>query len=89
MAASVVDLPEPVGPVTRISPPGALRQLGGDRRQAEVLEGPHAEGDHPEHHRHAAALLEDVAAEPGQILDAERKVELVFLFEALPARRSY
>ena len=36
--ASVVDLPEPVGPVTSTSPRGLLAQLGDHRRQAELLE---------------------------------------------------
>ena len=36
--ASVVDLPEPVGPVTSTSPRGLLREVGDDRRQPERLE---------------------------------------------------
>ena len=38
IAASVVDLPEPVGPVTSTSPRGLLAQLRDDRRQAELVE---------------------------------------------------
>ena len=36
--ASVVDLPEPVGPVTRMRPRGFLHSSGDDRRQPELLE---------------------------------------------------
>ena len=71
------------GPGDQDQPARPFGQLGDDRRQAEVLEGPHVEGNHPDDHRHAAALLEHVAAEPGQVLDAEREVELVLGLEAL------
>ena len=36
--ASVVDLPEPVGPVTRTRPRGFVGELVQARRQAELLE---------------------------------------------------
>ena len=37
-AASVVDLPEPVGPVTRTSPRGFFGELGELLRERELLE---------------------------------------------------
>ena len=37
----------------------------------------------PDDHRDAAALLEAVAAEAGEVLDAERKIELVVHLESL------
>jgi len=45
IAASVVDLPEPVGPVTRIQPLGAIGQLPHDRREIQLVEGANLEGD--------------------------------------------
>src|SRR5947207_6259947 len=64
----------------------AARLLGQFRHhpgEPQVVERFHAEGDLADHHRDAAALLEDVAAEARQVLDAEREVELVLRFEAL------
>jgi hypothetical protein len=63
--------------------PGFLCQLGENRREAQVLEGPHIEGNHADNHGHTAALLEHVAAESGQVLNAEREVQLVFGLESL------
>ena len=40
-------------------------------RQSELLEGLDRERNLTNHHRHAAALLEHVAAEARQVLDAE------------------
>ena len=83
IAASVVDLPEPVGPGHQDQAARPLGQLRDHRRQAQLLEGLDVEGDLPDDHRHAAALLEDVAAEARQVLDAEGEVELVLGLEAL------
>src|SRR5207247_9471671 len=41
------------------------------------------EGNLADHHRDAAALLEAVAAKAREILDAERKIQLVLHLEAL------
>src|SRR5213594_25953 len=63
--------------------PRLLGQLRHHTRQSQLFEGPHVERDLPDHERHAAALLEAVAAEPRQVLDAEREVELVVDLEPL------
>jgi len=64
-------------------PPGPLGELGYDGRQPEILERAHVEGNLPDDERHAAALLEAVAAEPRQVLDPEREIELALGFEPL------
>ena len=75
--------PSRSGPVTRTRPRGrsaSLAMTGGRPRSSKVS---HVERDLPDHHRHAAALLEAVAAEARQVLDAEREVELVLGLEPL------
>jgi hypothetical protein len=42
-----------------------------------------ATSDHPDRHRDATALLEHVATESREVLDAERKVQLVLKLEPL------
>ena len=49
--ASVVDLPEPVGPVTRIRPWCSSAKVAHDRRQAELVHGRDLAGDDPQRHR--------------------------------------
>jgi hypothetical protein len=60
-----------------------LRELGDHRRQVEVGERLDVERDLAHHDRDATALLEAVAAEAREVLDAEREVELVLHLEAL------
>jgi hypothetical protein len=79
--ASVVDLPEPVGPVTRISPRGFF-----DRSETELLEGEDLERNGAERAGHRAALHEDVGAKARQALHAEREIELVVFFELVLLR---
>src|SRR2546430_15170446 len=62
---------------------GPVGELRDDLRQAQLLERLHAERNLPDHDGDTAALFEDVAAEPRQILDAERAVELVLGLEPL------
>ena len=83
MAASVVDLPEPVGPVTSTSPRGfsAMRATTAGRPRSWKVRM--LNGNLPDGQRDAAALLEAVAAEAREVLDAEREVELVLHLEAL------
>jgi len=45
IAASVVDLPEPVGPVTSTSALVAVGEVARHHRQAEILEAQDVEGD--------------------------------------------
>ena len=86
IAASVVDLPLPVGPVTSTSPRGRSASVGEHLRQAEVLEAFDLLGNQPVDGADGAALVEDVRAEPGDAADAEREVELERLLEALLLR---
>ena len=81
-AASVVDLPEPVGPATRTSPRGLsrARRAGG---QAELLERDDLERDHPERAGDRAALHEDVRAEAREPGDRVREVDLPARLERL------
>ena len=83
IAASVVDFPEPVGPVTSTRPRGLSAIFAIDVRQPELLEGLDRERDLSDDHRDAAALLEAVAAEAREVLDAEREIELVVHLEPL------
>src|SRR2546426_554714 len=76
-------LARPRGPRHEHQAAGPLGQLRHDSGQAQLLERPHVEGDLPDHERYAAALLEAVAAEPRQILDPEREIELVLGLEPL------
>ena len=83
MVARVVDLPLPVGPVTRISPWVLLirsRQIG---RQSQLLEGVDLVGNLPDGHGRNAALLEHVGPETADALDAEGKIEFLVVLEAL------
>ena len=86
IAASVVDLPLPVGPVTRMRPARLVGQLVDDRRQPELVEARDLERDEAVDAADRAALVEDVAAEAGEALDAEREVELQRLLEPLLLR---
>ncbi len=60
---------------------GLEGQLGGDRRQAQLLEGEDLEGDGAEGAGDGAALHVDVGPEPGEVLDAEGEVDGVVLLE--------
>ena len=86
IAASVVDLPLPVGPVTRTSPRGRSESVADDRRQAELVERLDLFGNDAVDGGDGAALIEHVAAEPRHAPDAEREVELEGLLEALLLR---
>src|SRR2546425_688392 len=76
-------LPRAGGPRDQDQPAGLLGELRHHGRQAEILERAHVEGDLPDHQRHAAPLLEAVAAEAREVLDAEGEVQLVLRLEAL------
>ncbi len=80
IAASVVDLPEPVGPVTRISPRGRLvisaNTFGALSSSSEST----LDGNGPEGGRGAARLHERVDPEAGEVRHREAEVALeVFL----------
>ena len=83
MAASVVDLPEPVGPVTSTMPRGfsarSPKILGAlSCSSVRILRG-----NGPEHGAGAAVLVEGVDAEARQAVDLEGEVDLQELFVVL------
>ena len=63
-AASVVDLPEPVGPVTSTRPRRQVCKLAHGSRQAELFRREDLEWDGPEDGTQGVALLEHVEPEP-------------------------
>ena len=85
IAASVVVLPEPVGPVTRNSPRGRVIKLLQDRRQPKLLERQQLVGNLPQHHADVAALLEDRHAEAGQVAEGEAEVGAAHFLQFLLA----
>ena len=74
MLASVVLLPEPVGPVTRNKPRGRWHKLFNDRRRAQLFERQQRVGNLPQHHADIAALLEDGNAEAAVIAEGKTEV---------------
>ena len=82
----MVDLPEPVGPVTSTSPRGLSHSLLTIGRQSQLVEGLDLERNQTEDGRGGAALVEDVGAEAGQALQAEGEVEFEVFFEAVLLR---
>ena len=82
-AASVVDLPEPVGPVTSTRPRGRVANWATDIRNAQLFERPDAGRDDAERRADRAALLVAVDAEPGAAGQRVGEVELVVLVERL------
>jgi hypothetical protein len=77
IAASVVDLPEPVVPGDQHQPALGVGDLLQHRRQAELVEAGDLARDDPQHRAEVALLLEDVDAEAADPLDVVRGV--VFL----------
>ena len=86
MAASVVDLPEPVGPVTSTSPRGLSHILLTTGRQAQLVERFDLKRNQTEDAGRGAALIEDVGAEAGQTLQSEREVQFEAFFETVLLR---
>ena len=86
IAASVVDLPEPVGPVTSTKPRGFLAKLVDDRRQAELLDRHRLGRDQAEGGAERAALEVGVDAEAADARDRVGEVELPVGLEPLALR---
>ena len=86
IAASVVDLPEPVGPVTSTRPRGRSASVASTGGRPSSWKLRIFSGNQPVDRADRAALVEHVAAEARQALDAEREVELERLLEALLLR---
>ena len=78
-----MDLPEPVGPVTRIKSARTVAQLGDHGRKIELGEAFDLKRNDAEDRGNGAALVEDVGAETRQTLQPERKVQLEILFKAV------
>ena len=83
MAASVVDLPEPVVPVTSTSPRCSSQIFSITRGRFSSSDRANLRGDHAQHHAHVAALLEHVDAEAAQSRHAVGHVELGRFLEFL------
>ena len=81
IAASVVLLPEPVVPVTRMIPRCSSASLRTTWRQPEILDRADLEGDRAADDRDRAALLEGVDAEAGEAGDRVGEVGLAVLLE--------
>jgi hypothetical protein len=63
--------------------PGTFRQFGDDLRQPQLFEAHDLEWNGAKRPRHVPPLHEDVRAEAGELLHAEREVELVGLLELM------
>ena len=86
MAASVVDFPEPVGPVTSTRPRGLSQSpltTVGKPKRVEALDLP---GNGTKNGADGAALIEHVAAKARQVLKSEGKVQLQVFLEAVLLR---
>ena len=83
MAARVVDLPEPVGPVTRMRPRGRSHSLATTGGEIELGEALDLKRNDAEDRSNGSALVEDVGAEAGQALESEGEIEFEILFEAM------
>ena len=77
IAASVVDLPEPVVPVSRIRPRSSSASSRITWGRPSSLDRLDPVGDHARDDRHRPALAEGVDAEAGQALDGVGEVDLV------------
>ena len=86
IAASVVVLPTPVAPVTRISPRCSSDERLDAGRQAQALEAGHRVRDDAEGERDLAALAERVDAEARQADRLVGSVELAGALEDLEPR---
>ena len=62
-------------------PAGLGRQFGNYGRQPKLFERQYPVGNNPEYAGHGPTLNKYIAPETGKTLDAERKVQFVFLFE--------
>ena len=86
IAASVVDFPHPVVPVTSTIPRSSSAEPADHLGQAEVVERADRVGDHPEDHRDAPPLQVAVDAEARQVRDGVGEVDLAHGLELLHAR---
>jgi len=83
IAARVVDLPQPVGPVTTTKPRGLAMKLADYLGQAELLESRDLDGDEAKHGTQAVALEVGVDSETGAARQRIGEVDLEVVFEML------
>ena len=81
IAASVVDLPEPVVPVSSTMPRSSSASVATTSGSDEVLDRADVHRDRAGDDRHVAALAEGVDAEPRDVLDRVAEVDLVVVRE--------
>ncbi len=73
----MVDLPEPVGPVTSTKPRGRLASHSATVRQVEFGEARDLGRDHPQRQGGLAPLGEGAATEPGPVQPGEGEVDVL------------
>ena len=83
IAASEVDFPEPVGPVTSTKPRGLRVNSWTGGRQAELVDARHPERDQAERRADRSPLVVGVDAEAGVARDRVGEVELPVRLQAL------
>ena len=83
IAASVVDLPQPVGPVTRTRPRGQHGELLEHRRQPELLGRQDVVRNLAEDRADPVLLHEEVGAEAGQARDLVAEIDVAGFLEDL------
>ena len=86
IAARVVDLPDPVGPVTQHHAPWRVGDVLEDLRGVQLLQRENPWGDGSEHGAGSPVLVECVGAKPGEPGDLEREIRLEALFIVLALR---
>ncbi len=86
IAASVVDLPEPVGPVTSTMPRGQRGHLPDHRRHSELLQGLGLARDDAQCGADRAPLQISVDAHPRGARNREAEIDLALVLELLALR---
>ena len=84
--ASVVDLPEPVGPVTRIKTARFFTHIRNDRRKPECVERFDLVRNRTKNRADRAFLIEKIGTKTRHSLQTERKVEFEIFFKTMLLR---
>ena len=79
--ASVVDFPEPVGPVRRTSPRGSLASHSAIGGRPELVETRDVGRDHSQRERQFTPLMEGAATEPRPVAPGQGEVDVLVLVE--------
>ena len=83
IVASVVDFPEPVGPVTRMRPRGLRQRSATTCGKLKFFERAYFVRDHAKHATDSFFLVEDIYAKTRKAFEADRKVQFAVLAETL------